>query len=102
MNEEQILEVYRLIHLNVNNSAGHCGRLAIQVRDRGILDLEDIVQSVVVHFLEKERAGKIGVIKNMQKYVFTITRNALLDMIKEHKAGTHVNIDNMVQYKEYN
>lgn len=101
MTEKEILEIYDLIKKNIRNQSGCNGRLANELCEQHFLEQEDLIQDVITYFLEKERAGKIGEIENMQGFVSIFVHRYLINLGKKYTAQKVVPRSKLDEYKEY-
>jgi len=100
--EEFTLKVYKLIQMNIFNSKSKNGLIAEEIFCRFFIEKEDLVQDLMLLFIEKIRKKKIKqeTIKNLKGFVSTFTTHALLDIKKKELRQKRIERKYLEKYKE--
>ena len=100
MDEKTTLEVYKLIQLNVNNKDRANGQLADSIHKKHNYEQEDIIQDLIVRFIEKERDDKFKDSSKLQGLVNRFCYYELVDMDRGFSCQKRADYSKQVEYKE--
>lgn len=99
MTEQTLLKAYKLIECSINNPKSFNRTIADEIYDRWLIDRGDLIQEVIVKFIEKENHPDID---NLSAYINTFTYYVLsnirrsLSYQKRYDKNNEVSLDELL------